>query len=128
MSAFVSKVLFSEGLDLYVVRRLGLKAHDVKWGEWDELLKKVHHPKHQIKVGLVGKYIDLPDAYLSVSEALRAGGFAKTRGTLFPPGRTEEFRFRHRPVDRAPHGRTVWWQPAVCLASRSGADRHHDIP
>jgi len=40
------------------------------------LLKKVHHPKHHIRVGLVGKYIDLPDAYLSVSEALRAGGFA----------------------------------------------------
>jgi CTP synthase len=38
----------------------------------------VHHPKHQIKVALVGKYIDLPDAYLSVSEALRAGGFANS--------------------------------------------------
>jgi CTP synthase len=41
-------------------------------------LEKVHHPKHQIKVALVGKYIDLPDAYLSVSEALRAGGFANS--------------------------------------------------
>jgi CTP synthase len=40
------------------------------------LLEKVHNPKHQITVGLVGKYVDLPDAYLSVSEALRAGGFA----------------------------------------------------
>jgi CTP synthase len=46
------------------------------WGEWDELLKKVHHPKHHVTVGLVGKYVDLPDAYLSVTEALRAGGFA----------------------------------------------------
>jgi CTP synthase len=63
-------------LDAYVVRRLSLGGHDVKWGEWDELLKKVHNPKHHIKIGLVGKYIDLPDAYLSVSEALRAGGFA----------------------------------------------------
>jgi len=72
----IPKVLHSEGLDSYVVKRLGLKSHDVIWGEWDALLEKVHHPKHHIKVGLVGKYIDLPDAYLSVSEALRAGGFA----------------------------------------------------
>jgi CTP synthase len=72
----IPKVLHSEGLDSYVVNRLGLKSHDVVWGEWDTLLEKVHHPKHHIKVGLVGKYIDLPDAYLSVSEALRAGGFA----------------------------------------------------
>ena len=73
----IPKVLYAEGLDAYVVRRLGLKSHDVKWGEWDELLKIVHNPKHHVKVALVGKYIDLPDAYLSVSEALRAGGFAK---------------------------------------------------
>ena len=72
----IPKVLHAEGLDAYVVGRLGLHSHDVIWGEWDDLLEKVHHPKHHIKVGLVGKYIDLPDAYLSVSEALRAGGFA----------------------------------------------------
>ena len=72
----IPKVLHSEGLDAYVVKRLGLSSHDVVWGEWDALLEKVHHPKHHVKVGLVGKYIDLPDAYLSVSEALRAGGFA----------------------------------------------------
>jgi len=72
----IPKVLYAEGLDAYVVRRLGLKSHDVKWGEWDDLLKIVHNPKHHITVALVGKYIDLPDAYLSVSEALRAGGFA----------------------------------------------------
>ena len=72
----IPKVLHSEGLDSYVVKRLGFDCHDVVWGDWDSLLEKVHHPKHHIKVGLVGKYIDLPDAYLSVSEALRAGGFA----------------------------------------------------
>jgi len=72
----IPKVLHAEGLDAYVVKRLGLECHDVVWGEWDDLLEKVHHPKHHIRVGLVGKYIDLPDAYLSVSEALRAGGFA----------------------------------------------------
>ncbi len=72
----IPKVLYAEGLDAYVVRRLGLDATDVIWGEWDELLKIVHHPAHQVTVALVGKYVDLPDAYLSVTEALRAGGFA----------------------------------------------------
>jgi CTP synthase len=72
----IPKVLHQEGIDAYVVRRLGLKARDVAWGEWEDLLKVVHNPKHFIKVALVGKYIDLPDAYLSVTEALRAGGFA----------------------------------------------------
>ncbi|MEY3008919.1 MAG: CTP synthase [Candidatus Nanopelagicaceae bacterium] len=71
----IPKVLHSEGLDSYIVRRLGLPSHDVDWGEWDELLKRVHNPSQTVKVGLVGKYVDLPDAYLSVTEALRAGGF-----------------------------------------------------
>ena len=72
----IPKVLHREGLDAYIVRRLGLPFHDVEWGEWDQLLTTVHHPEVTVKVALVGKYIDLPDAYLSVSEALRAGGFA----------------------------------------------------
>ena len=72
----IPKVLHSEGLDSYVVRRLALSGTDVVWDEWDALLEKVHHPAHEVSVALVGKYIDLPDAYLSVTEALRAGGFA----------------------------------------------------
>jgi CTP synthase len=72
----IPKVLYAEGLDSYVVKRLGIKTTDVVWGEWEDLLNKVHHPKHEVTVALVGKYIDLPDAYLSVTEALRAGGFA----------------------------------------------------
>ena len=72
----IPKVLHTEGLDSYIVRRLALGGHEVQWGDWDDLLKRVHSPKHTINVALVGKYIDLPDAYLSVSEALRAGGFA----------------------------------------------------
>ena len=72
----IPKVLFNEGLDSYVIRRLGLPAQELVWGEWDELLERVHNPAHQVTVALVGKYVDLPDAYLSVTEALRAGGFA----------------------------------------------------
>ncbi len=71
----IPKVLHSEGLDAYVVRRLGLPFRDVDWRDWDELLRRVHNPEHAVEIALVGKYIDLPDAYLSVTEALRAGGF-----------------------------------------------------
>jgi len=72
----IPKVLHDEGLDAYVVRRLGVSFRDVNWRKWNDLLDRVHHPKEEVTIGLVGKYIDLPDAYLSVSEALRAGGFA----------------------------------------------------
>jgi len=72
----IPKVLHREGLDAYVVRRLDLPFRDVDWTLWDDLLRRVHHPKEEVTVALVGKYIDLPDAYLSVGEALRAGGFA----------------------------------------------------
>ncbi|MEU6085147.1 CTP synthase [Streptomyces sp. NPDC047108] len=72
----IPKVLHGEGLDAYVVRRLDLPFRDVDWTQWDDLLRRVHQPEHDITLALVGKYIDLPDAYLSVTEALRAGGFA----------------------------------------------------
>ncbi|WP_092383510.1 CTP synthase [Micromonospora phaseoli] len=71
----IPKVLHREGLDAYVVRRLGLSFRDVDWDGWDDLLERVHQPRHTITVALVGKYVDLPDAYLSVSEAIRAAGF-----------------------------------------------------
>ncbi|MCD5312445.1 CTP synthase [Kineosporia babensis] len=73
----IPKVLHSEGLDAYVVRRLGLSFRDVEWDSWNDLLRRVHEPAHKVELALVGKYIDLPDAYLSVTEALRAGGFAQ---------------------------------------------------
>ena len=72
----IPKVLHAEGLDAFVVRRLTLSFRDVDWTSWNDLLQRVQYPKAQMTVALVGKYIDLPDAYLSVSEALRAGGFA----------------------------------------------------
>ena len=70
------KVLHSQGLDAYVVRRLDLRFRDVDWSRWNDLLERVHNPTEEVTIALVGKYIDLPDAYLSVVEALRAGGFA----------------------------------------------------
>ena len=72
----IPKVLHAEGLDAYVARHLKLPFRDVDWTRWNQLLAKVHHPANQIEIALVGKYLDLPDAYLSVTEALTAGGFA----------------------------------------------------
>lgn len=72
----IPKVLHAEGLDAYVVRRLDLPFRDVDWTVWGDLLERVHNPTETVKIALVGKYVDLPDAYLSVTEALRAGGFA----------------------------------------------------
>ena len=72
----IPRVLHREGLDAYVVRRLGLPFRDVDWTVWGDLLDRVHDPDETVTVALVGKYVDLPDAYLSVTEALRAGGFA----------------------------------------------------
>jgi len=74
----IPTMLHEQGLDAYIVRQLGLEqAHDVVWDGWADLLKAVHEPAHEVSIALVGKYIDLPDAYLSVTEALKAGGFAQ---------------------------------------------------
>ncbi|GAB3142025.1 CTP synthase [Marisediminicola antarctica] len=72
----IPRMLHDQGLDAYIIDHFGLRTGDVDWSGWSELLSAVRNPKHEVTVGLVGKYIDLPDAYLSVTEALRAGGFA----------------------------------------------------
>ncbi|GAA1122693.1 CTP synthase [Citricoccus alkalitolerans] len=71
----IPKIIHAQGLDAYVVQSLDLKFKDVDWSTWDRLIGAVHHPRHALEIALVGKYIDLPDSYLSVTEALRAGGF-----------------------------------------------------
>ncbi|WP_448232257.1 CTP synthase [Microbacterium lacticum] len=75
----IPTMLNEQGLDAYIVDALGLaaKADEVDWTRWSKVLNAVHNPKHEVTIGLVGKYIDLPDAYLSVTEALKAGGFAQ---------------------------------------------------
>jgi CTP synthase len=72
----IPKVLHREGLDAYVVQRMSMFFRDVDWSTWDDLLDRVQNPREEMTVALVGKYIDLPDAYLSVTEALHAGGYA----------------------------------------------------
>ncbi|MCC4249748.1 CTP synthase [Microbacterium testaceum] len=74
----IPTMLHDQGLDAYIVDALGIdKAADVDWSRWQRVLQAVHNPKHEVTIGLVGKYIDLPDAYLSVTEAIKAGGFAQ---------------------------------------------------
>ncbi|MDO5619492.1 CTP synthase [Kocuria sp.] len=71
----IPKTLHSQNLDSYILDWFGIGYGEADFQQWDRLLSAVHEPAHHVTVGLVGKYIDLPDAYLSVSEALRAGGF-----------------------------------------------------
>jgi CTP synthase len=78
----IPTMLHDQGLDAYIIEHFGLEANDVDWSGWSELLTAVHQPRHEVTIGLVGKYIDLPDAYLSVTEALRAGGFAQQTKVL----------------------------------------------
>ena len=74
-------------------RQLGLDAGDVDWDGWQRPARRRARPKHEVTIGLVGKYIDLPDAYLSVTEALKAGGFAhqtKVKHPLDPVRRVRD--------------------------------------
>ncbi|MGO1393777.1 CTP synthase [Agrococcus casei] len=72
----VPSMLHEQELDQVIVEQLQLDAQEMEWGDWNKVLDSVHNPRNTVTVGLVGKYIDLPDAYLSVTEALKAGGFA----------------------------------------------------
>lgn len=74
----IPTMLHDQGLDAYIVDALDIAtAADVDWSRWNRVLQAVHNPKHEVTIGLVGKYIDLPDAYLSVTEAIKAGGFGQ---------------------------------------------------
>lgn len=71
----VPLMLQDEKLDEIVVRHLGLNAGPADMTEWKALVQKVKNLKHDTKIAIVGKYVSLPDAYLSVAEALRHAGF-----------------------------------------------------
>ena len=69
-------VLHDEGLDAYVCRVLKLDQHEPDLDEWQSLVRHIKSASQTVRIGLVGKYVLLPDAYLSVVEALRHGGYA----------------------------------------------------
>ncbi|HZT53997.1 MAG TPA: CTP synthase, partial [Gaiellaceae bacterium] len=72
----VPRVLHREGLDRLVGERLGLELGPPDLSDWDELLERVHGRREVVEIALVGKYVKLQDAYLSVHEALKHAGLA----------------------------------------------------
>ncbi len=71
----VPLMLAKEGLDLQVLKRLGLECGPLDLAEWETMVDKILHMDKQVVIGLVGKYVELPDAYLSVVESLKHAGF-----------------------------------------------------
>jgi CTP synthase len=70
----VPEVLMREGLDRLVCEKLGLEARDVELGEWADLTRRIDERREIVEIALVGKYVKLQDAYLSVHEALKHAG------------------------------------------------------
>jgi len=68
-------MLAQEGLDEQVIKRLELTCGEADLREWREMVKKVHQVDQKVTIGLVGKYVQLPDAYLSIVESLNHAGF-----------------------------------------------------
>ncbi len=71
----VPLMLAQEGLDREVIKRLGISCQDADLAEWAEMVKRIQHLDKKITLGLVGKYVELPDAYLSIVESLNHAGF-----------------------------------------------------
>ena len=68
-------MLEESNLSAIVCRELGLETPEPDLAEWREMVERVRHQNHKVKIGLVGKYVQLHDAYLSVAEALRHAGY-----------------------------------------------------
>ena len=69
-------MLEKSGFSGVVCRRLGLRTREPDLAEWEHLVGRIHSRQETIRIGLVGKYVQLHDAYLSVAEALAHAGFA----------------------------------------------------
>ena len=66
----------AEGLDNEVLRHFGLTAPEPELSRWEDVVDRFHHPEGEVTIGVVGKYVGLPDAYKSLNEALVHGGLA----------------------------------------------------
>jgi len=71
----VPLMLHNEGLDSLVIKKLALKCKKAELSEWTEIVNKIKGLKNKVTIALVGKYVALPDAYLSVAEALKHAGY-----------------------------------------------------
>jgi CTP synthase len=72
----VPLLLHSEGLGDYVARHLGLEGHEEDLSEWEDMVQRIKSASREVIIGVVGKYVDLRDAYLSIIESLKHGGYA----------------------------------------------------
>ena len=72
----VPLMLHDEGLDNLVIEKLHLGCKDIDNSEWIEMVNRIKNLKHSVEIALVGKYVELHDAYISVVEALSHGGYA----------------------------------------------------
>ena len=70
----VPLIMESEGLDKIVLEKLNLPQSPPKLDEWRKMVHTITHPERSVKIALVGKYVELPDAYISVVEALHHAG------------------------------------------------------
>jgi len=70
----VPQMLHDQGLDALICERLGLSPKPADLRMWDKLIYALEHPKHEITIGMVGKYVDLTESYKSLTEALRHAG------------------------------------------------------
>lgn len=72
----IPQMLEKQGLAKLVIEHLGLECGELDLSEWEEVVSRVLNPTGKVRIGLVGKYVELKDAYLSVGEALRHGAIA----------------------------------------------------
>lgn len=68
--------LYKEGIDSLILKNLRMHNKDISLEKWEEIVDRIKHPKDEVNIVVVGKYIDLKDAYLSLNEALLHGGIA----------------------------------------------------
>ena len=74
----VPLMMRDEGLDKIVLDKLNMNLSPAKMSEWEKMVYKIHHPERKVKIAVVGKYVELPDAYISVTEALHHAGIANS--------------------------------------------------
>ena len=128
-------VLREQGLDGFVCRTLGIPGadQDVDLSEWESLVHRVESVERPVRIGIIGKYVKLPDAYLSVVESLRHAGFhhgakitfdwidAEQVTDLLETGRVRELDGIVIPGGFGERG-------VEGMIAAAGHARHHDIP
>ncbi|MEM9553933.1 MAG: CTP synthase [Acidobacteriota bacterium] len=72
---------YRDGLDEKLLDLLNLPHYDRDMSQWEALVRRAKNPSHQVTIGIVGKYVELPDAYKSLNEALIHGGIANDAKT-----------------------------------------------